>query len=189
MDRRRTPVLSAKHFATLHGLWRYRVRDFRIICELRDARLVVLGVGVGETSTTSCSAHRAAMPTEGAACNAQSEAQLRVGRPRKNLQLDRAATQRSCLRQSPSSPRTEAKPEDRLAKPGMAASISAGSFRKCTQPEQTSRARGVSARAGRAASADRPRRCRQSFVQSLIGSGFPSRKRTPRPTGRNRGLR
>lgn len=29
------------------GLWRYRVRDFRVICELQDARRVVLVVGVG----------------------------------------------------------------------------------------------------------------------------------------------
>ena len=29
------------------GLWRYRVRDLRIICELQDAREVVLVVGVG----------------------------------------------------------------------------------------------------------------------------------------------
>jgi len=29
------------------GLWRYRVRDFRIICELQEARQVVLIVGVG----------------------------------------------------------------------------------------------------------------------------------------------
>ncbi len=29
------------------GLWRYRVRDFRIICELQDAPQVVLVVGVG----------------------------------------------------------------------------------------------------------------------------------------------
>jgi mRNA interferase RelE/StbE len=29
------------------GLWRYRVRDFRIVCELREARQVVLVVGVG----------------------------------------------------------------------------------------------------------------------------------------------
>ena len=29
------------------GLWRYRLRDFRIICELQDARQVVLVVGVG----------------------------------------------------------------------------------------------------------------------------------------------
>jgi mRNA interferase RelE/StbE len=28
-------------------LWRYRVRDFRIICELQEARQVVLVVGVG----------------------------------------------------------------------------------------------------------------------------------------------
>jgi mRNA interferase RelE/StbE len=29
------------------GLWRYRVRDFRIICELQSARQVVLVLGVG----------------------------------------------------------------------------------------------------------------------------------------------
>lgn len=29
------------------GLWRYRLRDLRIICELQDARQVVLVVGVG----------------------------------------------------------------------------------------------------------------------------------------------
>jgi mRNA interferase RelE/StbE len=30
----------------LGGLWRYRVGDYRIICELRDAQLVVLVVTV-----------------------------------------------------------------------------------------------------------------------------------------------
>ena len=29
------------------GLWRYRMRDFRIVCELQEARQVVLVVGVG----------------------------------------------------------------------------------------------------------------------------------------------
>jgi mRNA interferase RelE/StbE len=29
------------------GLWRYRVRDFRIVCELQEPRKVVLVVGVG----------------------------------------------------------------------------------------------------------------------------------------------
>ncbi len=33
------------------GLWRYRVRDYRIICELQEKRLVVLVVGVGHRST------------------------------------------------------------------------------------------------------------------------------------------
>lgn len=33
------------------GLWRYRVRDFRIICELRDAQLRVLVVAIGHRST------------------------------------------------------------------------------------------------------------------------------------------
>jgi len=33
------------------GLWRYLVRDYRIICELRDAQLKVLVVVVGHRST------------------------------------------------------------------------------------------------------------------------------------------
>lgn len=32
------------------GLWRYRVRDYRIICQLRQAQLVVLVVAVGHRS-------------------------------------------------------------------------------------------------------------------------------------------
>ena len=32
------------------GLWRYRVPDYRMICELQDARLVVLVVAVGHRS-------------------------------------------------------------------------------------------------------------------------------------------
>jgi mRNA interferase RelE/StbE len=30
------------------GLWRYRVRDFRIVCELQETRQGVLVVGVGD---------------------------------------------------------------------------------------------------------------------------------------------
>ena len=33
------------------GLWRYRLRDYRIICELQDKRLVVLVVSIGHRST------------------------------------------------------------------------------------------------------------------------------------------
>jgi mRNA interferase RelE/StbE len=33
------------------GLWRYRVHDYRIICELRDAQLIVLVIAVGHRST------------------------------------------------------------------------------------------------------------------------------------------
>ena len=29
------------------GLWRYRVGDYRVICEIRDAHLVVLAIAVG----------------------------------------------------------------------------------------------------------------------------------------------
>lgn len=34
----------------LNGLWRYRVGDYRIICELRDEELVVLVVEMGHRS-------------------------------------------------------------------------------------------------------------------------------------------
>jgi mRNA interferase RelE/StbE len=33
------------------GLWRYRVRDYRIVCKLQEKRLVVLVVQVGHRST------------------------------------------------------------------------------------------------------------------------------------------
>lgn len=33
------------------GLWRYRLRDFRIICQLQEAKLIVLVVAVGHRST------------------------------------------------------------------------------------------------------------------------------------------
>jgi len=33
------------------GLWRYRMRDFRIICQLQRARLTVLVVAVGHRRT------------------------------------------------------------------------------------------------------------------------------------------
>lgn len=33
--------------AQLSGLWRYRVRDFRIICQIQDNVLVVLVLAVG----------------------------------------------------------------------------------------------------------------------------------------------
>jgi mRNA interferase RelE/StbE len=37
--------------ASKFGLWRYRVRDYRIICELQEKRLVVLVVAIGHRST------------------------------------------------------------------------------------------------------------------------------------------
>jgi len=32
---------------TLDGLWRYRVGDYRIICEIQDKKLVVLALRIG----------------------------------------------------------------------------------------------------------------------------------------------
>jgi mRNA interferase RelE/StbE len=34
--------------ADLAGLWRYRVGDYRILCQLKDSELVVLVVAVGQ---------------------------------------------------------------------------------------------------------------------------------------------
>ena len=34
----------------LKGLWRYRVGDYRIICELRDKELIILVIEVGHRS-------------------------------------------------------------------------------------------------------------------------------------------
>jgi mRNA interferase RelE/StbE len=34
----------------MHGLWRYRVQDYRLICELLDGELVVILVKVGHRS-------------------------------------------------------------------------------------------------------------------------------------------
>ena len=31
----------------LGGLWRYRIGDFRVICEIQDGRLVVLALSMG----------------------------------------------------------------------------------------------------------------------------------------------
>jgi mRNA interferase RelE/StbE len=36
--------------ASKFGLWRYRVRDYRIICEFQENRLVVLVVVIGHRS-------------------------------------------------------------------------------------------------------------------------------------------
>lgn len=33
--------------ADLSGLWRYRVSDYRILCQIQDHKLIVLVVGVG----------------------------------------------------------------------------------------------------------------------------------------------
>lgn len=33
--------------AELAGLWRYRVRDYRILCQIKDGQLLVLVVSVG----------------------------------------------------------------------------------------------------------------------------------------------
>ena len=33
------------------GLWRYRVRDMRVLCEIQDTKLVVLVVHVGNRDT------------------------------------------------------------------------------------------------------------------------------------------
>ena len=34
-----------------HGLWRYRIRDYRIVCRIEDALITVVVVAVGHRST------------------------------------------------------------------------------------------------------------------------------------------
>jgi len=56
MDTRVATAAHPRNFgnplrASKFGLWRYRVRDYRIICELQEKRLVVLVVAVGHRST------------------------------------------------------------------------------------------------------------------------------------------
>ncbi len=56
MDKRVATAEDPRHFgkplrASKFRLWRYRVRDYRIICELQEKRLVVLVVAVGHRST------------------------------------------------------------------------------------------------------------------------------------------
>ncbi|HEY6393070.1 MAG TPA: type II toxin-antitoxin system RelE/ParE family toxin [Bryobacteraceae bacterium] len=55
METRIAPLGDPKNFgkALRHsrkGLWRYRVRDYRIICEIQQDRVVVLVVAVGHRS-------------------------------------------------------------------------------------------------------------------------------------------
>lgn len=52
LDTRITGTQDPRRFgkplrATLAGLWRYRVRDYRLICQIQDHRLLVLVVSVG----------------------------------------------------------------------------------------------------------------------------------------------
>ena len=50
-DISRLPRFSGKALTgSFKGLWRYRVGDYRIICELRDKELTVLVVDVGHRS-------------------------------------------------------------------------------------------------------------------------------------------
>ena len=56
MDQRVATAKDPRDFgkplrASRFGLWRYRVRDYRIICELQEKRLIVLVVAVGHRST------------------------------------------------------------------------------------------------------------------------------------------
>jgi mRNA interferase RelE/StbE len=55
MDKRIADAADPRDFGkplrkSKFGLWRYRVRDYRILCEIQDFRLVVLVVGVGHRS-------------------------------------------------------------------------------------------------------------------------------------------
>ena len=52
LDDRIEGCKNPRHFGEplrgeLGGLWRYRVGDYRIICEIQDERLVVMALSVG----------------------------------------------------------------------------------------------------------------------------------------------
>lgn len=52
LDDRIEGCKNPRHFGEaltgdLAGLWRYRIGDFRVICEIHDARLVVLALSIG----------------------------------------------------------------------------------------------------------------------------------------------
>lgn len=52
LDDRINDCKNPRHFGeplrgSMAGLWRYRVGDFRIICEIQDQRLVVLALAIG----------------------------------------------------------------------------------------------------------------------------------------------
>jgi mRNA interferase RelE/StbE len=55
MDKRIAGAENPRNFGkplrhSKFGLWRYRVRDYRIICQLQDEKLVVLVVAIGHRS-------------------------------------------------------------------------------------------------------------------------------------------
>ena len=39
--------LDPRRTANLSGLWRYRIEDYRVICQIQDDKLVVLALKVG----------------------------------------------------------------------------------------------------------------------------------------------
>ena len=56
MDDRIAPAASPRDFGKSlrhdkYGLWRFRVRDYRIICELNDKAAVVTVLAIGHRST------------------------------------------------------------------------------------------------------------------------------------------
>jgi mRNA interferase RelE/StbE len=56
MDRRVAPADDPRDFGKIlrhdrYGLWRYRVRDYRIICELDVKRSIVIVHAIGHRST------------------------------------------------------------------------------------------------------------------------------------------
>jgi mRNA interferase RelE/StbE len=56
LDDRIAPALDPRSFGhalshQLSGLWRYRVRDYRIVCGIEDAKFIVLVVAIGHRCT------------------------------------------------------------------------------------------------------------------------------------------
>ena len=59
LDDRIAGCKNPQHFGDsltgdLSGLWRYRVGDFRVICEIRDGQLTVLALSIGHRREIYC---------------------------------------------------------------------------------------------------------------------------------------
>ena len=57
LDDRIEDCKNPRHFGEplsgeMAGLWRYRIGDFRVICEIRDQHLIVLALSIGHRRGT-----------------------------------------------------------------------------------------------------------------------------------------
>ncbi len=68
--------------ADLAGLWRYRVGDYRILCQIKDGELLVLVVAesrVARSGSPSCRRDRRVADSVGTVCNGRGLRRVAVG--------------------------------------------------------------------------------------------------------------